>query len=1479
MSPLRSRSASFRYLTGLHKSALSALLLLGVATTALAGTFLAFGPKNYIRGTGDPVKITDTFSVLNPNTQYTLKAFNGGLQNDTTEYVSETIVTLNGVTVISSNNFNQNVAEVDVPITLQSTNTLSVVVRGKPGGALTVEVVGVDNDPPTIKATPSPLPNAAGWNNSTVTVTFTCNDATSGVASCPAPQTVTTEGSKAISGTATDNAGNTASTSITVNIDETPPTITASASPAANSNGWNNSNVTVTFSCADSLSGVAACPSPVTTSTEAANQLLSGTATDVAGNTASASATINLDKTPPAISITSPVNSVTLTSSSVSVTGNASDSLSGVSTVTCNGVSATVQTGSFTCSVNLSLGSNTITAQATDLAGNPSSANVNVTRSNPPLLTSLTPTSAPVGTSVTVTGSYFGATQGTSTVAFNGVLASPSSWSDTQIMVPVPSGTSSGNVIVTASGLTSSALPFTVLTAPIINSLSPTSGPVGTSVIISGVNFGATQGSSTVTFNGVSATPTSWSDTQIVVAVPSGAITGPVLVTVAGQISNGGSGPTFAVGTPPTIIAAFSPAPNANGWINFNVTATFTCTAGSAAIATCPPPQTITSEGANQPVSGTATDTDGTTATTTIYLNIDKTKPVLAITSPADGSTASSSTQTVVGSATDSLSGLTSITCNGTNAPLSSGTFSCNISLNVGVNLIVVRATDLAGNVAGSNFHVSLPGTLPPPQSLTVTPFTANFVVGQTQQLTAVDELGRPRPEATWTVSDPTIATISGDPTLTVIAPGPFTLTATAQGVSTQTLWNAASGPSLPPGTVQWSAPIPPAGSVVQQIVQAVPTSGGPDLYSVETNINSDAPFQTTVRAYMSDGRSLWTTTIAGGNHFSTNQVAVPDGNGGVIFTITATPDNITLPVGHLVDLDAQTGAQLWEHDGVSPFFATTPTTAVGPDGTIYFAGPSALDGATGAPIPGFGDSISLGGTSSIVINNDSCNGGASTVESIPNFSSNPSVGSDGAIYYLLAYGSDVYSGANRLCSITPASTTIHEFLVRIAPAGSSTATPIASSSVTFPPPASLTPNGATFTVNGVVYEDIGGFIENDLCNLSLPVIPDGQGGAFVPRCIDQSQPGAPAQVIHVTTSGNTAIALPQLNPGISPFFLEDPLEMVLGENNVAFATDGVNLVSFDFTTGQTLWSYQAPSLQHTIHISAAISGGGLVINDSVSGLISFDSKGAAAASPIQGGPDVKPWALGEWTGFPSNSAAMFAGPSTSLAVSEWPVEDGAPQAQRRPPTPQIAHFIPFGKDVIGIDPTTAINEIKADLPQPSVAIHFPFVTSGATVQAFLDTVKKPLSAIGFIGHSLDDVNAQNQVYSVGLGFFDKSLAAAPNNDPQFPVHQYANTVTTPQIQTEAKVVFIGSCFIGPPFLSLWNIQSGTTGKALIVPQGSSQVLLGHALTAWAHLLDDLILKQQKVQDAVSETNQFLRGLPGVTEQWQIVGDGNVKIY
>lgn len=81
--------------------------------------------------------------------------------------------------------------------------------------------------------------------------------------------------------------------------------------------------------------------------------------------------------------------------------------------------------------------------------------------------------------------------------------------------------------------------------SPTIYQLSPPLGPSGTSVTISGANFGAMQGTGTVTFNGLSALVSSWNNNSVVAQAPAGASTGPVRVNIAGAMSNG---VTFTVG-------------------------------------------------------------------------------------------------------------------------------------------------------------------------------------------------------------------------------------------------------------------------------------------------------------------------------------------------------------------------------------------------------------------------------------------------------------------------------------------------------------------------------------------------------------------------------------------------------------------------------------------------------------------------------------------------------------------------------------------------------------------------------------------------------------------------------------------------------------------------------------------------------------------------------------------------------------------
>ncbi|MGD1102648.1 MAG: IPT/TIG domain-containing protein, partial [Terriglobia bacterium] len=100
-------------------------------------------------------------------------------------------------------------------------------------------------------------------------------------------------------------------------------------------------------------------------------------------------------------------------------------------------------------------------------------------------ITNITPTAGSAGTPVTITGTNFGPTQGASTVTFNGTMASPTSWNDTSIVVPVPAAAASGDVVVTVGGVASNGVNFTV-PPPSITGITPTTGNIGTFVTISG---------------------------------------------------------------------------------------------------------------------------------------------------------------------------------------------------------------------------------------------------------------------------------------------------------------------------------------------------------------------------------------------------------------------------------------------------------------------------------------------------------------------------------------------------------------------------------------------------------------------------------------------------------------------------------------------------------------------------------------------------------------------------------------------------------------------------------------------------------------------------------------------------------------------------------------------------------------------------------------------------------------------------------
>jgi hypothetical protein len=195
----------------------------------------------------------------------------------------------------------------------QSTSD-SVSDRAGNSASSNVIIAMVDKTAPTIAASAKTADGndyQGGWTNQNVTITFECSDVLSGLAAgCPAAVVVSSDtaaGGLSVSEAVSDAAGNTsASTPIVVQVDKTAPSLTLLSVIKADAtayspgvNNWSNQDVTVTWACADALSGPLATTASDTMG-EGASQIAHGSCDDNAGNTASASEpNINVDKTAP----------------------------------------------------------------------------------------------------------------------------------------------------------------------------------------------------------------------------------------------------------------------------------------------------------------------------------------------------------------------------------------------------------------------------------------------------------------------------------------------------------------------------------------------------------------------------------------------------------------------------------------------------------------------------------------------------------------------------------------------------------------------------------------------------------------------------------------------------------------------------------------------------------------------------------------------------------------------------------------------------------------------------------------------------------------------------------------------------------------------------------------------------------------------------------------------------------------------------
>lgn len=519
-----------------------------------------------------------------------------------------------------------------------------------------------DTTAPVSSAAASPAANAFGWNNGQVAVTVTASDEVGGSGlesisytatgasnfadtppGSPAQFNVTAQGTTAVSYFARDNAGNEeAAKTLTLNLDLTPPTISGATTMAANAAGWFKTAASIAYTCADALSGIETCTA-LQTLPEGLNQQTTGTATDKAGNTATATVTgINVDLTLPTISgaATPPANAAGWNMSAVAVDFTCADALSGIASCGPD-QSFTTETASVTA-----------TGTAVDSAGNSQQTTVG------PLRIDLT---AP-----TIAGAA-------------APLANAAGWNNSAVTIDYTCGDALSGVASCGPDQTlSTETPFAGTTstgnaADVAGNTAQTSvGPIRIDLVAPTVAGAASPAANGYGWNNTAVTVSyTCSDNLSGVASCSPDESFTAETTVAGSTATGavtdvaGNGDQTTVGpvridlTKPTISGAAAPAPNAAGWNNTDVTVTYTCNDALSGVATCTAPQTLV-EGAAQSSTGTAVDKAGNSDTATVSgINVDKTKPVVTVTGVANGAIYTFGSVPAAGcSTTDALSGV-----------------------------------------------------------------------------------------------------------------------------------------------------------------------------------------------------------------------------------------------------------------------------------------------------------------------------------------------------------------------------------------------------------------------------------------------------------------------------------------------------------------------------------------------------------------------------------------------------------------------------------------------------------------------------------------------------------------------------------------------------------------------------------------------------------------------------------------------------
>ena len=133
----------------MRRCALNSMVFQIVLSSVLFAGIYIEKEELFIRQKGKPVTEIRSFSVYNPNQQFSIKIHNGP---DGYERVSSATVSIlpNNEELFKPKNFNQQVEFLEDQLFLQSQNTLKVQLASKPASAFKITIYGIDDEPPSI---------------------------------------------------------------------------------------------------------------------------------------------------------------------------------------------------------------------------------------------------------------------------------------------------------------------------------------------------------------------------------------------------------------------------------------------------------------------------------------------------------------------------------------------------------------------------------------------------------------------------------------------------------------------------------------------------------------------------------------------------------------------------------------------------------------------------------------------------------------------------------------------------------------------------------------------------------------------------------------------------------------------------------------------------------------------------------------------------------------------------------------------------------------------------------------------------------------------------------------------------------------------------------------------------------------------------------------------------------------------------------